>query len=169
MGTRKNDIEKDTKSVNVGMRWKLFFIWGQYTHFDAQMLYTKTLNNFKAHRLITKNIFIDIIKIIVLSSLTPPDSETLHDWLFVQQRFERELNEKWEIILSNATLTNIDSIKIAWENLCLLRVSGRKHHNNIISIIYWICRTRKNISFHPVLLFLSKWRLLSYDQSLIRL
>lgn len=56
-----------------------------------------------------------------------------------------EHKAKWKIIISN-DVPNIDSIGIAWEKIIRARCAGSKHHNNIISIIYWICRTGKDIS-----------------------
>lgn len=54
---------------------------------------------------------------------------------------------KWKIILSNAQREpNIDSVKLRGRNFVFGGVWGGKHHNNIISIIYWICRTGKNVS-----------------------
>lgn len=70
-----------------------------------------------------------------------------------------ERQKKWKIILSNATPAKYwfaakSEREFAWEIYLTLHKKksargsvggGGKHRNNIISIIYWICRTTSNI------------------------
>lgn len=90
-------------------------------------------------------------------------------WLVLVLKQKRVKEEKWKIILSNAKLPNIDSIKIAWEKLCFWgRRGGSITITSSASFIGFVEHEKTREYFHPVYLFYQMWKCHQFRCALCR-